>query len=321
MRAGVTGGRVPTTLKTAIKSRQRMRYQAYHLVIRSDLELPELTVQEDSGSPSDVHIRSGNVNPDGLSDGRQAGPFLWVSSTALWLQVPRVARFLVRNGTEILIDPEPGIDEDSIRLYLLSSAFAALLFQRGHFILRGDAIRVGDQCLACIGPSGVGKSTLAVALAKRGYPILADDLVVMDAQCRVLPSFPQIKLGQGTADRLDLDTSKLNRTRPTSQRFSIPVDRCGNADPIALRWVYILDTSTIDKINIEPIQGLRCFLPLRNHTYRVRFLESMGLKREHLKFCSQLAGRIRLARATRPSVGFALDEMIDAILTHTEANP
>ena len=63
------------------------------------------------------------------------------------------------------------------------------------------------------------------------------------------------------------------------------------------------------------------FRPLRNNTYRVRFLEGMALKAEHLRLCGKLAGRVHLTRVTRPEHGFDLDGLMDRILADAAANP
>ncbi len=295
-------------------------YTAYTLTIASELHLPELTpLVPDAGHETDVTITVGKVAADGLEDGDQRGPFLWVSPTSLWLQVPHVARFLVEHGRKITIDPEPGIDEDSIRVFLLGSAFGALLFQRGYLVLHGNAIRIGDQCLVCVGDSGAGKSTLAAGFMQRGYQVLADDVIPVNDQCCALPGFPRIKLWQDVADQLAIETAGLRRIRPNLEKFNYPVS--GVTEALPIRWVYILGSDHIEKIKIEPIKGLERFLPLRNNTYRMRFLDGMALKTAHMKLCGQLAGRIRLAHVTRPKHGFTLDAMIDGILADIEGNP
>ena len=105
-------------------------YTCYGRTIGSALALPELP--RDSTTPvdsaPDVTIDFGAIDPAGLPDGKQLGPFLWVSDDALWLQVPEVGRFLICDGKRITIDPAPGIDEDSLRVFLLGSALGALLF-------------------------------------------------------------------------------------------------------------------------------------------------------------------------------------------------
>jgi len=299
-----------------------MHYTAYQLSIRSDIALPELLSDgADQVATADVDIRLAKVAAGGLADGQQLGPFLWADRQSLWLQVPRVARFLVQGGHTILIDPEPGIDEDSLRVFLLGSALGALLFQRGHLVLHGNAVRIGGQCMVCVGPSGAGKSTLATGLMQRGHDILADDVVPVNAACHALPGFPRIKLWQDMAERLHIDTARLCRIRPGSEKFSLPVARPPDLPALPIRWIYILGSDQGDSVRLEPVDGLQRFRPLHDNTYRVRFLEGMALKAEHLQLCGRLAGRIRLARVTRPKGRFDLDALIDPLLADMAAHP
>nr|WP_319565114.1 hypothetical protein [uncultured Rhodoferax sp.] len=298
-----------------------MRYTAYGLSIQSQIPLPELFPSTAQSECADVHIRIGSVAKDGLDGGKQLGPFLWVNQNTLWLHVPHVARFLVSDGCAVVVDPEPGIDEDSLRVFLLGSAFGALLFQRGYLVMHGNAIRIGDQCLICVGHSGAGKSTLAAGFMQRGYQILADDVVPVDEHCHALPGFPRIKLWQDAADKLQIDTQQLRRIRPKMEKFNQPVLDQFAHQALPVRWVYLLGSHQSPETTFEPISGMQRFQPLRTNTYRVRFLEGMALRSEHLKLCGKLAGKIRLARITRPDHGFELDALIDRILTDVREHP
>jgi len=300
-----------------------MRYTCYGLNIESELELPELLEAAFllTADLPDVTIRLGPVAAGGLRQGKQLGPYLWVTDQSLWLQVPEVARFLISDGTSITIDPEPGIDEDSLRVFLLGSALGALLFQRGYLVLHGNAIRIGDQCLVCVGHSGAGKSTLAAGFLQRGHDILADDVIPVDEHGCALPGFPRIKLWQDTADRLGIETAGLRRIRPEMEKFNYPLQDRFTDQPLPIRWVYILGSHHQPDIRFEQIRGLERFTPLRNNTYRVRFMEGLPLRTYHLQRCGQLASRIHLTRVTRPDHGFELDSLIDRILADIEDHP
>jgi len=298
-----------------------MNYTAYGLSIHSDLLLPELQSQTQREDEPDVQMRIGAVAEDGFEEAKQLGPFLWASRHALWLQVPNVAHFLVREGREIIIEPAPGIDEDSVRVFLLGSALGALLFQRGYLVLHGNAVRIGNQCMVCVGPSGAGKSTLAAGFMQRGYDVLADDVVPLDAECRAIPGFPRLKLWRDTIDLLEIDASPLKRIRPQTEKFNFPLVRRFAKRPLPIRWVYILGTHTQSDTRFEPIAGMQRFEPLHNNTYRVRFLRGMALKGEHLKLCGRLGGRARVARMTRPQHGFELETLIDRLLVDVADNP
>lgn len=300
-----------------------MRYTAYQLSIESDLPLPELTADASVNStlPAQVHIKLGPVSPAGLPDGEQLGPFLWGKRDTLWLSVPQVARFQIEHGHTIWVDPAPGVDEDSIRVFLLGSALGALLFQRGHLVLHGNAIRVGNQCMVCVGPSGAGKSTLAAGFLQRGHEVLADDVVPIDAECRALPGFPRIKLWQDAASNLAIDTGALKRIRPNMEKFNLPMQAQFAQEALPIRWIYILGNHNSDDFKVEPIRGMQRFAPLRNNTYRLRYMQGMALSSTHMERCGQLAGRIHLARITRPKQGFQLETLIDHLLHDMAGHP
>ena len=298
-----------------------MHHQAYQLNIRSDLALPELATGPAAG-PSDVDISWGSVAPDGLPDGQQLSPFLWAAPQRLWLHVPQVARFLIEGGSSIRIDPAPGADQASLRVFLLGSAFGALLIQRGLLVLHGNAVQIGDQCVVCVGPSGAGKSTLAAGFMQRGHAILADDVVAVDAQGRALPGCPRIKLWHDAAYRLDIDTAPLPRVRPELEKFTLPVQPAArSAQPLPVRWIYILDSDNGDQVRVEALHGVHRFKPLHENTYRMRYLQGMALGAAHLQLCGRLAARVRLARVTRSRAGFKLDALIAALQADIAAHP
>jgi hypothetical protein len=47
----------------------------------------------------------------------------------------------------------------------------------------------------------------------------------------------------------------------------------------------------------------------------------MAMRHEHLQLCGTLAGKIRLARLTRPREGFELDALMDRLLADMAENP
>ncbi|GAB3430685.1 hypothetical protein NX773_01295 [Massilia solisilvae] len=295
-------------------------YTAYTLRIASELPMPELRAAGPTDCP-DLAIRFGAVPANGLPQAKRLGPYLWVDSDAFCLQVPGVARFLVEQGRSITIERESGIDDESVRLFLLGSAFGAMLFQRGHMVLHGNAIRIGDQVMVCVGPSGAGKSTLAAGFAQRGYEVLADDVVPLNRDGLVLPGFPRVKLWHDVTGHLGIDSTRLDRIRPHIEKFNFPLAHAAEPPALPLRWIYVLGNDNHDDIRLEPIGGMKRFLPLQNNTYRVKFLEGMSFKAEHFRLCSQLAAQARVTQVTRPRKGFQLDGLVDKLIADMAANP
>lgn len=291
-------------------------YQYYGLVVSSDLLLPELIpiASTEAVTTVDVTIKQANVASDGLTNGKVLGPFLQAGDGSLWLTVPDVARFLIRNGTEILYEPLAGSDADSIRVFMLGSCTGALLFQRGYLVLHGNAFQVGDGCVMCVGNSGIGKSTLAAAMMQRGHNIIADDVCPVDARGYAIPGMPRIKLWQDSAIKLGIDTSNLQRIRPDMEKFNYPLKHAYCQEALPVRAIYILNSDLSPDMTVERLQGMDKYLPLKNNTYRFQYMQGMGLGNQHLKLTSQLSARTHLSRITRPRGRFALDELVDFIL-------
>jgi hypothetical protein len=288
-------------------------YWAYQLLVDSELELSELGDALASHEPAAVSVRLGDVG-HGADGGRwQVGPFAWCALDELWLEVPRIGRFLVQHGSRIVVQMQPGIDPDSVRLFLLGPVFAALLTQRRLLVLQGSAIGIGDHGLACVGSSGIGKSTLAAGFLKRGYGLIADDVLAIDTTGRALPGLPRLKLWQDSATRLGVATAPLQRLRPGLNRYHYPVGPQSERQPIPVRWVYVLERSAVTQVQFTAAQGLQRFMPLLHSTYRRPLVDAMGYKAAHLQRVGALADNAHVVHVQRPR-GFDLDYLIDAML-------
>ena len=158
-------------------------YTVFGLKVRSELALPELAPDR-TETPADVVIARGKI--PGLKSA-EAG--LHVAGDALVLVVPEVARYAIRGGSSIVVEPETAdVPETNVRLFLLGSAFGALLHQRGLLPLHANAVEIDGSAVAFMGASGSGKSTLAMWLCDQGFRILADDVCVVRFDAKWTPA-------------------------------------------------------------------------------------------------------------------------------------
>ena len=292
-------------------------YRAYGFVIESDLELPELWRYAGSPSPADVRIRLAPAPREALAAGADFGPFFRMSATGVWFDMPAVAEFLITDGAEIVVAPKPNADDASVRLFLLGSAFGAALVQRNLLTLHGNAVRIGDRCLICVGDSGAGKSTLAAAFMRRGYDVLSDDVAPIDANGCAIPGFPRIKLWQDAAQNLGIETQGLTRIRPEFDKYNVPL-KAQEGEPAPVAWIYALTKGPSADLDIERVTGAGKYKLLYDYTYRMEFIQGMKRQAEHLRRCGELAPRIAMSRVVRPEAGYDVDRLIDRLLEDIE---
>jgi len=293
-------------------------YQAFGLSIQSEIALPPLFETPYIHAP-DINVVLADVSSNGLEQADVIKPFSQFNQTQLWLNITDVALFEV-SANVIKIAPLSD-DWDSIRLFLLGSCFGAVMHLKQDLVLHGNTIKFADGCAVFMGPSGNGKSTLASAFYKKGYQILADDLARVDETLQVQPSYPQLKLWQDSAKKLEIDTSELKRVRPQDAKFAVPINDSFFNHPLPVKALYILNTHNQDEFIFEELSGVDKFQPLKNNTFRPHFTQAFGMQKAHLKRVSQLASQARVVRITRPNHGFQIDELVKRIEQDMQKTP
>ncbi|HJT78598.1 MAG TPA: hypothetical protein VJ739_15440 [Gemmataceae bacterium] len=279
-------------------------YKAFGLTVSSCIALPEL--RPGAGGPQ-VTVRYG-ATPAELPGATQNGAGYHSAYQSapgqLLLDVHRFARFLVRGGNEIVIDRQAEATDDDVRLFLLGPAFAALLHQRGILTLHGSTIQVQDGCVVFLGKYGMGKSTLATELVRRGYACLGDDICAIsfgaDGQPYALPAFPQARLWPQSLEQFGIDPNELRRIRPSRDKRCLPLERFSDAERLPVRRLYVLSYPTHDpELTVKPMTGPPRIRVLRDNTYRVEFLPGLDQAPRHFQQIVHLASRVSIVRAFR----------------------
>jgi hypothetical protein len=219
------------------------RYHAYGLAIRSQIPLPEFSPLAASDAPDEatVAIDAGAPWVDSIRGGTSVWSVL-AREACFWF--PRVGGFLVRNGREIVIAPEPGVDASLLRMYVEGMMIACLLHQRGFFVLHASVVQMGNYAVAFLGHVGAGKSTLAAALHARGYGVVTDDNAAIgcaDPEPLVTPAFPSVKVYPDIATYLGYQEPSLIVMHDSQRKRATFVERGFPVRPVPLRRIYVLD--------------------------------------------------------------------------------
>jgi hypothetical protein len=287
------------------------QYSAFGLNIRSEMECSCLL--PGVGVPN-VYVQLGSV-PAQLENPVATGVFFQAANGRLLLDIENVGRYLVSSGSEIVVDVEPGADPDTVSLFLLGSAFGALLHQRRVLALHGSAIVTRRGAVVFAGASGYGKSTIAGAFHRRGFPILADEVCpisVGDVPI-VLPANPFLMLWADAAERLGVDQQLLRRARSGLEKFILPLGDGFAAEPVPLHGVYLLELSDSEDFSLVPVNGFQKFKTLSLATYRPLFVAGMNLGSQHFRQIGEVARQAKIAVVKRPPSGFRVDELADLL--------
>lgn len=282
-------------------------YSLFGLRVRSELALPEL-VPATGEEPADVLIRYGQAGA------AEAEAGLHSADDDLLYVAPDVGSYRIAGGKEIIVDPRPGTPERNIRLYLLGSAFGALLHQRGMLPLHANAVEIDSRAVAIMGSSGEGKSTLAAWFHDHGYRIVADDVCVVkfgaDSRAYATTGLPRLRLWAETLEATGRDASEFDRSYVSDvpwDKYDVPVARSpGQESELELAALFVLERA--DEMAIEPLSGVAAAEAVFANTYRGAFVSAARQEQAHWSACMQLVRRTPVYRLARPRELDLLDQ-------------
>jgi hypothetical protein len=295
-------------------------YALAGLSIASEVPLPASVRSDDAQALPEIAIRYGRV-PASLPSATSF-PEAQYDGNTLLIDIPEAARFLIRDGKEIVVDPAPSASEGDVSAFLLGTVFGALCHQRGIVPFHASAIDIPSGCVAFAGASGAGKSTLAAALRIRGHQIISDDVCFLRRneaeEILVWPGIGRIRLWEDAIDALGYDASTVEREFRGLNKFILRVVPSRDPrEPRRLRRVYQLETAGAgESPSIVRLQGAPTIELLIPNVYRLTFAEYMGSKPAIFALCALIARRVPVYRFRR-QLGFdALPGAIDCLEAH-----
>jgi hypothetical protein len=241
--------------------------------------------------------------------------------------VEGIARFRISGGSHIAFEPWEGVGNDQdLRTFLLGSAVGALLIQRGMLVLHGNALERDGRAIVCLGHSGAGKSTVAYALMRQGWRLLADDLVAITPEGQVLPGIPRIKLWHDAAVAFGLDPLALQPIREGMRKYLLMGEAVRRApEAVPLEALYLLQQRQHGATDREATRPVRvtsqkeAAMRLRDQAYRPRFVRGLGREGPNFLALAQLQRRVPLATLPVPAGIVAMGHWLERLDLGTAA--
>ena len=278
-------------------------YTIFGLTIHSELHLPELVT---TNLPPDVQVRLKQIKIQASVQARTAR-CLTIETEA--------AKFLVKDGNEIIIELLPDAEEALVRLFLLGPIMAILLRQRGLLVLHGSAVEINQEVVGFLGDSGWGKSTLAGVFHQAGYPIITDDLLVIEMNSQglfVQPGFPQVKVWPDAADALAMMTENLKPLFRESVKLAYQFKGDFAIVKRPLKRIYLLGNHNPEHL-IKAVSPQEAFIHLIRHSRATGLPYDQTLAALHFQQCSRLVKEVDIQLLKRQRSLKSLPEVVPLI--------
>jgi hypothetical protein len=240
------------------------------------------------------------------------------SEDGVSLRVKGVAGYRVNpQADHVTVQPDQGVDPLLLRAYLFGSVLAILCYRRGLFPLHGSCVLLDGEAVIFSGASGAGKSTLATALARRGHPLLCDDVCAIDLsnprRPMLRPAFSRVKLLPDVIDcfQLGAAVTYLQATQGMKGHFGMAAIQPMEAiqQPVPLTAIYALDTPTGDKVNRSLLRGKNTFVFVESQAHRGWMGRNLGLHNQLFGHIAMLAAAVPVYRLDRPCALDRVDEV------------
>lgn len=276
-------------------------YRACGLTIASELELSG--VPEGAGEP-DVFVRRGAV-PRSLEAPTAQGVLFEAARDQYLLCLEGTARYLVRQGREIIVEADRDSRDPLFRAIFFGSVLTALLHQRGVLVLHGGIVVGAHGAVILAGNSAAGKSTTLAALVLSGFRVLADDLAAVSpgsgGGVTVQPSVPHLALWQDAVARLGLADQGLARARADAGKYLLPVPSNIAPGPEPLAGIVILELNNGREVTKERLRDSALFTAVRAQTRNLLVVKGLELLESHFRLVATIADRVPVWRVTRPN--------------------
>jgi hypothetical protein len=215
-----------------------------------------------------------------------------------------------------------GASAESFHVYMLGQALSCALIKQGVEPFHATAVAVNGAAVAFLGGNGFGKSTLAAAFVRRGFPLLTDDMLVLDeAGGRVLayPGPPRLKLFPQIARRLLAVTADLGAMNGQTQKRILPLtDGASCRVPIPLRAIYALAAPrhTVRRTGVEsePLAPRAAFVEMLGATFNRRRLGGSARIERHFQLTARMSEVVPVKRLHYPRIAGAIGDVVQTVL-------
>lgn len=209
-------------------------------------------------------------------------------------------RFEYRTGTGAACLCLPGTTAAELELWHMGSVTGLAAWLNGLVALHVSAVQSGNGLVALAGDSGAGKSTLAAALGAYGFPLYADDTLILDRQGGAfvaMPGHKRLKLWDNAFELAKV--ARGERLQPGVDKFFAQDARASSAALLPLTDLIILTETDRPEPALRQIRGAEKLKRCADSLYRPDLYVQIARESDHAALMIELSGRLRVWEFSR----------------------
>lgn len=240
------------------------------------------------------------------------------------VRFPAQADFEIDAGTlAVRCKPVPGAPPQTANTLFQNSIRPLIANYVGELNLHASAVFTGDAAVAFLGFSRRGKTTLATAFARAGFPFLTEDVLRLETEdhaYRALPSRPVLRLFRDSASALfDPEGFGESAQQMGKEEFAAGDDIPFRDQPARLERIYLLGTGQNKLVEVVRLAPADALARLMQHSF-ILDVEDKGRLRAHFQRIAALADSVPCFELDYPRNYEQLPGVLHAVLTHADSS-
>jgi len=197
-----------------------------------------------------------------------------------------------------------------VEIYFLGSVLSYWLERRGVLMLHASSVVIGNNAVGFLASKHGGKSSLAVAMAKSGYPMLTDDLLPVKLEGEkflAFPGFPRVRLWPDQVQAFWGPYEDLDLVHPAETKRWVPVGKDGLGSfcdsPRELKRLYVLERRAegTSECHIQSGPLSEALMEIVRNSFIPNLLAKAGLQPARLRVMAELTRRVPVKTLVYPS--------------------
>jgi hypothetical protein len=212
---------------------------------------------------------------------------------------------------------------DLAELRFLGPVLSYWFERQGFPTFHASAVAVNGRAVAFVSRHGGGKTGLAAAMVQAGFPLLTDDLLVLEegeGGWEARPSYPEMRMWPDEAAHFVGPPEDLPLVQADSEKRRVTLGEDGFGSfldasvPLACIWLASRRPEGDDGgIEIQPVSRSEALIELVRHSFSPRLVEAAGLQPARLDRLARLVRAVPVRRLVYPSGFDRLPEVIRSL--------
>ena len=214
---------------------------------------------------------------------------------------------------------------EDMATYFLGPVLGFLLRRRNITCLHASGVEIRGRAVCFCGEAGYGKSTTAAALALRGLPVLAEDIVALEesgGKFHAVPGYPRVCLWPESVSMLLGRNDALPQLTPVWEKCYLELDgqrgKFATAKlPLGLLYLFAPRCDDPGAPRVEKLSPREALLELIQNTYMNWVLDQEQRAKEFDTLC-RLVQEVPVRRIMPHSKPEKLADLRELILKNTQ---